>query len=121
MNHEALVRTYVEGWKEGDQPKILGTLSPACLIIESHGPTYRGIKKVQEWVAEWFSRKDLVDRWDIISFHTLVPDKAIFEWSFECTVANKHYSIDGISMVHFEGGRISYLREYRTTEPLFDY
>src|SRR6516164_2931109 len=39
-----LLLAYVEGWKSGDREKILNTLDPACVVIESYGPTYRGKK-----------------------------------------------------------------------------
>ena len=36
---EHLVHAYVQGWRSGDRDKILDTLAPNCVIVESYGPT----------------------------------------------------------------------------------
>ncbi len=118
MNYQEakrLVETYVEGWRRNDLVKIVGTLSPNCIIIESHGPTYRGIKLVQQWVESWIAEEGRVDRWDITTFHFL-GDVAVFEWDFECTAAGQHYHLEGISIVEYADDKIVALREYRRTE-----
>ena len=51
---EQLLRTYVEGWKECDRAKILGTLDPDCVVVESLGAVYRGSARVGEWIDAWF-------------------------------------------------------------------
>jgi hypothetical protein len=43
---EHLVHAYIEGWRTGDRAKILGTLAPDCVIVESLGPTYTGADKI---------------------------------------------------------------------------
>jgi ketosteroid isomerase-like protein len=123
MKHQAarqLVEAYVGGWRDNDLPRIVSTLSPDCVIIESHGPTYRGIDKVRQWVESWIAEGSTVDRWDITSFH-FVEGTAVFEWGFECTVAGEHYRLDGASVVELEGDRIVALREYRRTELPFEW
>jgi hypothetical protein len=45
-----LVGGYVEGWKAADSDLILDTLEPDCVVIESHGPTYRGRDQVKRWI-----------------------------------------------------------------------
>jgi hypothetical protein len=117
---EALVRAYVDGWKQSDPAAVLATLAPDCLIVESHGPTYRGIEHVRRWIESWFAEGCRVDRWEITSF-CLAGGKAAFEWEFECTVAGRLYRIDGASWVELAGGRIAALREYRRTQPPFDW
>jgi ketosteroid isomerase-like protein len=123
MNHQQarqLVEAYVRGWRENDLSTIASTLSPDCVIIESHGPAYRGIDTVREWVESWIDAGSVVDRWDITSFH-FVEGTAVFEWTFECTVDREHYPLDGVSVVEFDDDRIIALREYRRTEPLFEW
>ena len=39
-----IVQRYVDGWKKGNESEILDALTEDCIIIESHGPTYRGKK-----------------------------------------------------------------------------
>ena len=115
-----LINAYVEGWKINNPAQIIATLAPNCVIVESHGPTYRGIDTVQQWVESWIAEGSTVDRWDITSFH-YVEGIAVFEWSFECTVADAHYYLDGISVVELDDDRIVALREYRRTEPPFEW
>jgi hypothetical protein len=115
-----LIEAYVGGWRENDLSRIASTLSPGCIIIESHGPTYRGIDTVREWVESWIDAGSIVDRWDITSF-CFVEGTAVFEWGFEYTVEGEHYSLDGASVVEFDDARIVALREYRRTAPPFEW
>lgn len=115
-----LVQLYVDGWKENNLSKITKPLASNCEIIESHGPTYKGIDKVRKWVKVWTQSEGKVNRWDITSFR-FIDDTATFEWTFNCTVNKKTYHIEGITIAHFRDDRIKYLREYRTTKPLFEW
>jgi hypothetical protein len=90
------------------------------VIVESHGPTYRGIDKVKRWVRVWIQSEGKVSRWDIASFH-FAGDTAAYEWVFECTAKKKSSYIEGMSVVHFNGNKISYIREYRMTRPSFEW
>jgi len=113
------VTQYFAGWVDSDPTAILSTLSESCLIIESHGPTYRGPAQVMRWVEDWLGSGSTVDRWDITS-SIGDADRWSVEWEFECTVDGARYAFDGASMITLEGTLISHLREYRTTDPLFD-
>lgn len=115
-----LVKQYVDGWKENNAAKIIKPLLPNCEIVESHGPTYKGIDKIKKWVEMWIESGGKVNQWDIVSFY-FVDDVANFEWIFDCSVNNKTYHIEGISTAHFEDNKISYLREYRMTKPSFEW
>jgi len=116
MDAKTLIQEYVDGWKENNAKKILDVITPDCVIIESHGPVYRGKEKVAEWINDWIKNKSLVSKWDIASFYEISPDKAAFEWVFECTVNGTRHSIDGVSIVFFKENKINYIREYRTTK-----
>ncbi len=111
---------YVEGWKRNDPGMIRDTLSPDCVVIESHGPTYRGPAIVGQWVGSWFAEGSRIDRWDITSFHYL-DHAAVFEWDFVCIVDEREYQLQGISIVEFADGKIVALREYRRTELPFEW
>ena len=90
--------------------------------MESHGPTYRGLEIAKQWAESWFAEGNSVDRWDITSFHfDGEGNVAAFEWGFDCTADGVHYEIDGISIVEFESGKIAALREYRMTEPPYEW
>ncbi|HEX4204318.1 MAG TPA: hypothetical protein VHZ51_09015 [Ktedonobacteraceae bacterium] len=59
-----LIYTYIEEWKTGDREKILSTLDPAVVVIESYGPTYRGRGIVGRWIDSWLAPGWLpVDSW----------------------------------------------------------
>jgi hypothetical protein len=117
-----LIIAYIEGWKINNPAQIIDTLATDCIIIESHGPTYRGLDIATQWIAGWLGRGDTVDRWDITTFcFDEVKQTAVFEWEFECTAGGVHYEIDGSSIVEFEDDKIVGLREYRMTESPYEW
>ena len=116
---ERVVQDYVDGWKAADSSLILETLEQDCVVIESHGPTYRGRDQVESWVESWFVEGNTIERWDITSL--LVADGVCaFEWSFSYSVAGSAHSFDGASFARLRNGRIALLREYRMTDPPHD-
>lgn len=121
MNFREIIEQYIAGWKENDEAKILAVLDPDCIIIESHGPTYRGLEKVKTWIQEWIAQGNKIITWDITSFNNIFPSNAAIEWMFECTAQGEKHHFDGMSMITFKDKKISYIREYRTTKPLFDF
>lgn len=116
----SVVERYVDGWINGDVEAIVSTVTPACLIIESHGPTYHGQDTVRRWAESWFGAGSRVTRWVITSF-VFDGAAACFEWDFACTVDGKPYNFAGASTVQFEAGRIAAMREYRMTAPPYDW
>lgn len=115
-----LVYTYAEGWITGDREKILGTLDPQCVIIESHGPTYRGIEMVGRWIDSWIAPGNTVNRWDVTSLY--VADEAcFFEWVFEYTYMGNRTEFEGASLARFRNGKIVFLREYAMTVPRYEW
>jgi hypothetical protein len=109
-----LVMAYVEGWKHNNPETVLETLTPDCLIIESHGPTYSGRDHVRQWITTWFQDGGRIQRWDITSF-LWAGDMAAFEWTFECSGSWGTAAFDGATIIRFSGDLIAYLREYRCT------
>lgn len=114
-----LVERYVRGWRTNDLSGILTTLTPDCVVMESHGPTYRGLDDVEQWVRDWIETGSRVTRWDVLAFLVDGP-AAAFEWGFECVVDGTRYALDGATVVRFDHGRIAFIHEYRMTEPSFD-
>jgi hypothetical protein len=115
-----LVTAYVNGWITNNLAQILETLTTDCLIIESHGPTYRGHELVRAWITSWFDEGGRIHRWDITSLYSN-DDAVAFEWVFECSGSWGHSTFEGATIVRFENERISYLREYRCTEPPYSW
>ena len=116
-----LVLTYVEGWKEGDQAKILNCLDPECVVIESYGPTYRGLAQIGRWVKTWLSGEgNQVTRWDVTSFYA-TDEACFFEWEFECTYEGKLGGFEGASIARFKNGKIVFMREYAMTAERYEW
>lgn len=117
---DQLVLNYVEGWKSGDREQILSTLDPACVIIESYGPTYRGKEMVGRWIDSWFAPGNVVNHWDVTSLY--VADEAcFFEWTFECTYEGSRNGFEGASLARVSNGKILFLREYAMTAPRYEW
>jgi ketosteroid isomerase-like protein len=117
---EKLIRSYVEGWREGNIDKILGTVAQDCVVIESHGPTYHGADQIARWVDTWFGAGGEVLLWEIRSLEVL-GESGFFEWSFACKWLGKRYDFDGASVVRFRDEKIASIREYATTAPLYNW
>jgi hypothetical protein len=115
-----LILSYVEGWKEGDREKILGSLDPECVIIESYGPTYRGATKVGRWIDSWFGPGNEVNRWDVTSLY-VTGEACFFEWVFECTFARNRDGFEGASIAQFRNEKIVFLREYAMTAKRYEW
>lgn len=115
-----VIERYVDGWKNNNPDLILGSLTHDCVVIESHGPVYRGKEKVRAWVEQWIAEGSTVDDWSIASFYE-IGDTVFFEWSFECTVEEKKHSIEGITVAKIKNDLIHSLREYRTAKPLYNW
>jgi ketosteroid isomerase-like protein len=114
MDEKALMQRFVDGWKKGLADEILDALSDDCIIIESHGPTYRGKESVKRWIADWFGEGNVVEKWVIKSFHTC-HDCVVFEWVFAYHGKDIREAFEGITIAKVKDGRITDLREYRST------
>jgi len=115
-----LILNYVEGWIAGNREQILSTLEPACVVIESYGPTYRGKEMVGRWIDSWFAPGNIVNRWDVTSFYT-VDEPCFFEWIFECTYLGERHSFEGASLARLSQEKIISLREYAMTTPHYEW
>jgi SnoaL-like domain len=115
-----LILRYVEGWIAGNREQVLSTLDPACLIIESYGPTYRGKEMVGRWIDSWFAPGNRVNRWEVTSFYT-GDEACFFEWIFECTYEGSRSSFEGASLARLSQGKITFLREYAMTASRYEW
>ncbi|MCH9627116.1 MAG: hypothetical protein S4CHLAM2_07500 [Chlamydiales bacterium] len=109
-----LLKDYMNGWKEENKAKVLDTLADDCIIIESHGPTYRGKDTVNQWFVEWFQLGNKIEKWKISSLHSV--DNLIFcEWVFAYLGPNSRESFEGMTVAKIKNNKIFELREYRAT------
>jgi SnoaL-like domain len=114
---EHLVRTYVDGWKEYDSAKVLSTLHPACVLIEADGELFRGAdriaseldKRVAGEYGPWH-----ISRWDITTL-AVENELCFLEWRLE-----GRGNLEGASLVRFTDDKISSIREYCTTKPVWE-
>ena len=117
---DQLLRTYVDEWKERDRAKILGTLAPDCVVVESHGAVYRSSARVGEWIDAWFGEGNTIEAWDITAL-LATAETAAMEWRFTCTWHGRPASFEGASLARFSAAGIAYLREYQTVGELYDW
>ena len=112
--------TTSEAGRDADAGRVLETLRPDCVVVESHGTTYRGKEQVERWIESWFAEGNMIDRWDVTSFLAAKHACAV-EWVFSCTIKGVKHSFEGASLALLEAGAISLLREYRMTQPRQDW
>ena len=111
---------YIDGWRRHDVAGVLDTLTDDCVIIESYGPVYRGRDRVRQWMLAWFGAGGTVDGWDITST-AAIGGVLVTEWRFACTWKGDARAFDGVTIAKLEGDKITYLREYATTAPLYEW
>lgn len=112
-----VTKKYINGWKNNDLNEIVSTLEPEIIIIESHGPTYKGIDSVKKWLGFWLEAESRITCWDITSFYFNDKDKQVFcEWEFKCISLGKTYILHGLSIIKFSlDSKILFMHEYRMT------
>jgi hypothetical protein len=81
---------------------VLAALTDDCVITESYGPVYHSRRRVEHWMRAWFGVGGSVDRWTI-------------------TWEGKPATFEGATIARLEGEKITYLREYATSAPLYDW
>lgn len=119
---EALIQLhhYIDGWKSNDLSMILSSLDENCVIIESHGPIYKGIGDVERWFEFWLAASSKINKWDLLSFCFCAKEQTAFaEWDFCCISGEVEYNLPGISVFKFSEQKISFIHEYRMTRPAY--
>ena len=111
------LREYITGWRRHDVAAVLATLTDDCVITECYGPVYRGRQRVEQWMRTWLDAGS-VDSWEITT-HAAAGNVLIAEWLFSCTWHGKPGTFEGATVARLTGEKISYLREYATTAPLY--
>lgn len=117
-----LVQQYISGWKQNNVQLMISPLAEDCVIVESHGPAYRGIEDMKRWFKLWIETQSKVLKWDILSC-SYCENEAIlfFEWDFSCVANAVEYEILGISKVKFSDQKINFIHEYRMTKPAYSW
>lgn len=115
-----MLERYIAGWRSHDTNRIIQTLSRDCVVIESFGPIYRGHDCVESWVSAWVAEQGRVIDWTVHDVHS-VGNVETAEWTFHYTWRGKEQTFDGATIAKLQDGRISYLREYALTAPLYEW
>jgi ketosteroid isomerase-like protein len=109
-----LLKAYAGGWLASDVEAVLALVTDDVVVVESHGPTYRGAGALREWLENWVEAADVVHRWDLGPIlEASDGTMAAAEWEFACTAAGRHYEILGASVVEAADGRLTRITEYR--------
>ncbi|WP_049573629.1 nuclear transport factor 2 family protein [Streptomyces sp. SBT349] len=118
----SVLRRYIDAWARHDVAGVLSTLTDDCVVVESHGPVYRGHDRVRAWMRAWFGAGGTVDSWEITS-QASAGEVLVAEWVFSCTWEGKPATFDGatVAVLDARRGRIARLREYATTAPLYEW
>jgi ketosteroid isomerase-like protein len=111
---------YIDAWRRHDVTGVLATLTDDCVVIESYGPEYRGLARVEQWMRAWFAAGGSVDGWEV-TMEAAAGDVLVAQWRFSCTWKGRSSAFDGITLARLDGPRIAYLREYATSSPLYDW
>jgi ketosteroid isomerase-like protein len=119
-NRTSRLRDYIEAWERHDVAGVLATLAEDCVVVEGHGPVYRGRGRVEQWMRTWFGEGGSVDAWEITS-EAAAGDTLTAEWTFSCTWQGQSHTFDGATVARLRGESIACLREYATTAPLYDW
>lgn len=114
-----LISNYITGWVENNPEKILESLTDDCVIVESHGPVYRGRQHVSGWLEGWIQGESKVTKWDMLSF-LYADGLAAFQWDFACRTRDVAYHFKGMSHVGFQDGKIAEIREYCMTNQPYE-
>ncbi len=119
MKNNALIQSCMDGWKIGDVSKILTPLCENVVIIESHGPIYRGTEIVKKWVAEW-TQFNKIEKWNLTSFYAF-ENMVFCEWNFRFTGRGIKEEFQGVTIAHIEHEKIAWLKEYRMTASPYEW
>jgi hypothetical protein len=108
----------MEGWKNNNLHALLSCIHEDCVIIESHGPTYHGAKDLKKWFELWMDAESHILRWKIESFIFAKKEQTAFcQWDFACISNSTEYAFLGMSIYKFNHNKISFIHEYRMSQP----
>ena len=112
---ESMIRRWFEMWLLGRDLGIARLFSPDARYIESWGPAYQGVERIQHWFAEWNTRGKVAE-WTILQFFHK-PEETAVEWRFRAEMNDGTVqAFEGVSLVRWDGeGRICFCRNSAAT------
>lgn len=115
-----LLRAYIDAWARHDVAGVLTTLAQDCVVVESYGPVYHGLARVEEWMTQWIAQGGSVTSW-VINREFEASKALVAEWSFACVWDDRPASFDGATIALLDDNNLIHVREYATTSPLYDW
>jgi len=109
---EKIVKEYFQSWINKDPSVIRENFSDSVIYSECYGPEYRSKEHCLKWFGDW-NKKGFVLRWDIKDFQE-VGNTCFVEWHFKCNYESKIDEFDGVSIIKFEEGKISLIKEFQS-------
>ena len=99
---ESMIRRWFEMWLLGRDLGIARLFSPDARYIESWGPAYQGVERIQHWFAEWNTRGKVAE-WTILQFFHK-PEETAVEWRFRAEMNDGTVqAFEGVSLVRWDG------------------
>lgn len=111
--NEQTIRRYFAMWYAGQTDGLEDIFASNVVYCESHGPEYRGLSQIRQWVKEREKNGKVIE-WEIKRcFDNGVMLAAEWYFVFERDGAKQGY--DGATIARFDlSGKIKEIREYRS-------
>jgi len=113
MEHrEQIVTLWFSMWLEGKDLGIRDIFDASCVYVESWGPQYVGVDKIELWFREWNTRGH-VTHWEIRQFFHK-GDQTVVEWCFRNEMDHgERECFEGMSLIRWTAeDKIKFLQEF---------
>lgn len=112
MKKEAIIQKYFDMWVSGNFDNLDLLFDKNIYYSECYGPEYQGMDEIWQWIDKMRARQ-IVHKWNIKRFiHQ--GDTVVVEWFFEDEIKNERHEFDGVSIVEFEGNKITSIKEFES-------
>lgn len=120
MSREQTVRLWFDMWIQKQDLGIAEIFSDDATYIESWGPQYCGVEKIQLWFSEW-NQRGTVEHWKIEQFFHK-DDQSVVEWHFRSRMIDGTVdSFDGVSLIRWNSSnQICFLQEFGCNQNRYD-
>ncbi|WP_137625780.1 nuclear transport factor 2 family protein [Lactiplantibacillus pingfangensis] len=110
--NETLIRQYFNCWLTQDFPPLTTFFTKDCVYRECYGATYRGIAELKQWLDHQLASQTVLT-WEIQRVLPVSDNCVVVTWFFKAKTQTVS-AFDGVSVIDFEGDKISRLTEYET-------
>jgi ketosteroid isomerase-like protein len=115
-----IIKRYFNSWINKDINIIERHFSQNIKYVECYGPEYNGKERIIQWFNDW-QKENNVLQWNMKRFFNR-NNVIIAEWFFECETKTNKHSFDGVSIIEFDGDKITMIKEFQSkSEHYFPY